>query len=58
MADNKVLGHIKLVKTDWGFASGSVPDFMQTDSYYRYILPPSEFLNPQLPKEEQTIRMN
>jgi hypothetical protein len=53
MDSNKVIGHIELAKTDWGFASGSVPDLMQNDSYYRYILPPSEFLNPYLPKEEQ-----
>jgi hypothetical protein len=50
--DSKVIGHIELTKTDWGFASGSIPDVMQNDSYYRYILPPSAFTNPQLPKEE------
>jgi hypothetical protein len=49
---NKVIGHIELTKTDWGFASGSIPDYMQNDSSYRYTLPPSAFLNPQLPKEE------
>lgn len=49
---NKVIGHIELVKTDWGFASGPIPDYMQNDSGYRYTLPPSAFLNPQLPKEE------
>ena len=50
--DSKVIGYIELTKTDWGFASGSIPDFMQNDRYYRDILPPSAFTNPQLPREE------
>jgi hypothetical protein len=57
MDSNKVIGHIELAKTDWGFASGPIPDYMQNDSSYRYTLPSSAFLNPQLPKEEYRISM-
>ncbi|MCL2868935.1 MAG: hypothetical protein FWF27_05790 [Candidatus Bathyarchaeota archaeon] len=58
MVNNKVICHIELSKNDWGFASGPIPNFMQTDANYRYILPPSAFSNPQLPKEEYRIHMN
>jgi hypothetical protein len=40
LASNEVLGHIELVKTDFGFASGNVPSFMHDDAQFLHILPP------------------
>ncbi|MCL2643351.1 MAG: hypothetical protein FWD52_07595 [Candidatus Bathyarchaeota archaeon] len=58
MANNKVIAHIELSKTDWGFATGPVPDYRQNDSFLRHLLPPSAFKNPHLPKEEYGFHAN
>jgi hypothetical protein len=50
--NKKVICSLELAKTDWGFASGPVPNFMQEDTNYRHRLPPSAFSNPDLPREE------
>ena len=38
---DKVLTHVKLVKTEYGFVSGEVPDFMQQGNSWQGILPPT-----------------
>ena len=54
LTHNKVLSHIELSKTDFGFASGPVPDFMQNSdehntgkngyAWWTPLLPPTGFL--------------
>jgi len=39
LTHNKVLSHIELSKTDFGFASGEVPDFMYDDPLFQFVLP-------------------
>jgi len=39
LTNNEVIDSIKLAKTDFGFASGDVPDFMQGDAQFLHILP-------------------
>jgi len=41
LATSDVLSRIELTKTDFGFVSGSVPDFMLNNAMYTYTLPPS-----------------
>jgi hypothetical protein len=40
LGNNEILGHIKLTKTDFGFASGDVPDFLYDGMGFLQVLPP------------------
>ncbi|MCL1976642.1 MAG: hypothetical protein FWG55_00805 [Candidatus Bathyarchaeota archaeon] len=46
LANSEVLGHIELAKTDFGFASGSVPDFMLNNALHTNVLPPGTPTSP------------
>jgi hypothetical protein len=49
--NSEVLGHIELAKTDFGFASGPVPDFMLNDTY-TLVLPPNTIIPQPLAQGE------